>query len=137
MGNVVNTNISSGRLKFTFTDDDGEVFSFFRMNPADVNLAKRCKEVANEMDKTPINLESVEDAAAFDKLMGDKICYILGYNAKEDVFGEITASTILPSGDVFALVVLDAIGQAVQPEIEKRANKMAGAVSKYTSKYGA
>lgn len=137
MGNVVNTNISSGKLKFTFTDDDGEVFSNFRLNPADVNLANRCKEVAEEMEKTTIKLDSVEDAVAFDKLMGDKICYILGYNAKEDVFGEITASTILPSGDVFALVVLDAIGQAVHPEMEKRAKKMAGAVSKYTSKYGA
>lgn len=137
MGNIVNTNISSGKLKFTFTDDDGEIFSFFCMNPADVNLANRCKEVAEQMEKTAVNLNSVEDAVAFDKLMGDKICYILGYNAKEDVFGEITASTILPSGDLFALVILDAIAQAVRPEMEKRANKMACAVSKYTSKYGA
>lgn len=135
MGNVVNTNISSGKLKFTFTDDDGEVFSFFRLNPADVNLAGRCQEVAQEMEKTAVTLDSVADAVAFDKLMGDKICYILGYDAKEDVFGEITASTILPSGDLFALVILDAIAQAVQPEMEKRAKKMDDAISKYTAKY--
>ena len=36
-------NIGTALLKFKFRDEDGEVISSFRINPADVKLAKRCR----------------------------------------------------------------------------------------------
>ena len=48
---AINTGSGSSLLKFTFTDDDGEVLASFRMNPADVKRAQRCKEVAEYFEK--------------------------------------------------------------------------------------
>ncbi len=61
--------------------------------------------------------------------------YILGYDAAQDIFGEISAITILPSGELYALVVLDTIADAVMPEIKKRKVAMSKAADKYLKKY--
>ena len=59
----------------------------------------------------------------------------LGYDARDSIFGEVSAATVLPNGDLFAMVVLDTIAKAVKSESEKRAKKSDDAVKKYTAKY--
>lgn len=136
MSNKVESTISTGKMKFTFTDEDGEVFSAFRLNPSDVNLAKRCQEVAEQFgQQKDRQLSTIEDAVAYNTELEEKISYILGYDAKAAVFGEVSATTVLPSGELFAAVVLDTIAKAVEPEIRKRNQKMTEAVAKYTGKY--
>lgn len=136
MSNVINSNVSVGKLNFTFTDEDGEVFSSFRLNPADINVANRCMEVSEQFrQREDRKITTVAEAAAYNSEMEEKISYILGYDAKDSVFGEVSATTVLPSGELFAMVVLEAIAKAVEPEIQKRKQKMSDAVSKYTKKY--
>lgn len=136
MSNKVESTISTGKMKFTFTDEDGEVFSAFRLNPSDVNLAKRCQEVAEQFgQQKDRQLSTIEDAVAYNTELEEKISYILGYDAKAAVFGEVSATTVLPSGELFAAVVLDTIAKAVEPEIKKRNQKVSEAVAKYTRKY--
>lgn len=136
MSNKVESTISTGKMKFTFTDEDGDVFSAFRLNPSDVNLAKRCQEVAEQFgQQKDRQLSTIEDAVAYNTELEEKISYILGYDAKAAVFGEVSATTVLPSGELFAAVVLDTIAKAVEPEIKKRNQKMSEAVAKYTGKY--
>lgn len=139
MANTINKNINSGLLKFTFTDSDGDVFAYFKMNPADARLAARCSEVSEFFDKKATeagSFETVEELAKYSDELTEKIDYILGYKASETLFGELMSPvTILPNGDVFAFVVLEAIGEAVGSEIHKRKLKMQKAASKYTNKY--
>lgn len=136
MSKKVESTISTGKMKFTFTDEDGDVFSAFRLNPSDVNLAKRCQEVAEQFgQQKDRQLSTIEDAVAYNTELEEKISYILGYDAKAAVFGEVSATTVLPSGELFAAVVLDTIAKAVEPEIKKRNQKMSEAVAKYTGKY--
>ena len=136
MSNVINSNVSVGKLNFTFTDEDGEVFSSFRLNPADINVANRCMEVSEQFrQREDRKITTVAEAAAYNSEMEEKISYILGYDAKDSVFGEVSATTVLPSGELFAMVVLEAIAKAVEPEIKKRKQKMSDAVAKYTKKY--
>lgn len=136
MGNVVNSNIAVGKLNFTFTDEDGNVFSSFRLNPTDVNVASRCEEVSDffrkRNDKEPASLD---DVLKINDELEEKIAYILGYDARESIFGEVPATTVLPSGELFAEAVLKAITNAVNTEMEKRNKKAAEAATKYTSKY--
>lgn len=136
MGNVVNSNIAVGKLNFTFTDEDGNVFSSFRLNPTDVNVASRCEEVSDFFrkwqDKEPASLD---DVLKINDELEEKIAYILGYDARESIFGEVPATTVLPSGELFAETVLKAITNAVNTEMEKRNKKSAEAAAKYTSKY--
>ena len=37
---------TTGKITVTFTDDDGEVFSTFRISPTDSGVAKRCEDVS-------------------------------------------------------------------------------------------
>lgn len=129
---------NTGVVKFTFTDEDGEVFSSFKMNPTDVNLLKRAEEIADYFDNRKTNVPenaSVEDLQKFNQEIEDKINYLLGYDASKDIFGEITATTISPDGDIFAFVVLDFIAEKLKPEMDKRRKSMEAAVNKYTAKY--
>lgn len=139
MANTINKNINSGLLKFTFTDSDGDVFSYFKMNPADVKLAARCAEVSEYFDKKAEEaggFASVGDLAKYSDELSEKLDYLLGYPASETLFGELMSPvTILPNGDIFAFVVLETIGEAVGTEIKKRKQKMQKAASKYTDKY--
>lgn len=136
MSKKVESTISTGKMKFTFTDEDGDVFSAFRLNPSDVNLAKRCQEVAEQFgQQKDRQLSTIEDAVAYNTELEEKISYILGYDAKAAIFGEVSATTVLPSGELFAAVVLDTIAKEVEPEIKKRNQKMSDAVAKYTGKY--
>lgn len=135
MGNVA-TKVSLGRMTFTFTDENDEVFSSFRMNPADVNLAKRCEEVvakySGREDKT---MTTVSEVADYGAELEEQICYILGYDARESTFGEISALTVLPDGQLFGLLVLETIAEKVKPVVAERAKEMQAAVQKYTAKY--
>ena len=43
MAKTINTNIDDGILNFTFTNNEGEVFSSFKLNPTDINVAARAE----------------------------------------------------------------------------------------------
>lgn len=133
-----NRQFNTGLIKFTFTDENGDVFSSFRMNPTDVNLLARAEEVSayfeDRKDKVPENADGAA-LKAFNDEIEEKINYLLGYDVSKDIFGVITATTVNPDGEIFAWVVLDFIAEKLAPEMEKRAKKMQENVSKYTAKY--
>lgn len=135
---AINKSVSSSLMKFTFSDEDGEVVASFRMNPADIKLVQRCQEVSaffeDLRDKTPDNA-TLEEAAQFNDEMETKICYLLGYDAKQSLFGLLSATSIMEDGNLFVVHVMDQILKAVGPEIKKRQQAMAKAVSKHTAKY--
>lgn len=138
MAKAINTGIGSSLLKFTFTDEDGEVVASFRMNPADIKLAQRCQEVSDFFedirDKTPDNA-TLEDVVKFNDELEDKICYLLGYDAKTSLFGLLSATSVMGDGNMFVVHVMDQIIKSVGPEIKKRQQAMAKAISKHTAKY--
>ena len=45
MAKVINTKIDDGILVFTFTNNEDEVFSSFKLNPTDINVAARAEEL--------------------------------------------------------------------------------------------
>lgn len=138
MAQTVNTNLGSSILKFTFTDDDGEVVASFRLNPADVRLAGRVQEAANFFRVAAQNAPEQATAADILKYNNDveeEICRVLGYDARESLFGFMSATTILEDGEMFAKKILDMISEAILPEIQKRKAALAEAVKKHTAKY--
>lgn len=134
---AIETSLSSSFQKYQFTDD-GEVLASFRMNPADIKLAKRLQEIGTFFeelgDKMPENA-TLEDAVKFNDSIEEKICEILGYDARASLFGMISATSIMADGNMFVLHVLDVIKEHAVPEIQKRNKAMAAAVAKHTAKY--
>ena len=132
---ATNIKIKTGIQTYTFSDEDDHVFSQFRLNPMDVNLAARAFEVGDWFDHIDeVKTETVEDLAKLNKDIEEKISYVLGYEAS-DVFGEVTATTVFPDGTVFAYIVLDKILSEIEPAIKKRQEKLEKASAKYLEKY--
>lgn len=138
MAQTVNMNLGSSVLKFTFTDDDGDVVASFRLNPADVRLAGRVREAAEffaQAAKEAPEEATAEDILQYNAAVEEKLCYILGYDARDSLFGFMSATTILDDGESFAQKVMKKIEEAVLPEIQKRKAALAAAVKKHTAKY--
>ena len=133
-----NVNIGSGLTKYTFTDSDGEVVAYFRMNPTDIRLAERANETVkyfqeqeNEIKgKTP----EVADLLRYDKELAERLNYILGYDASATLFSFMSATTIVGEGKIFAALILETIASNLEEDICSRFEKFK-AVEKYTAKY--
>lgn len=134
----VNTSISSSLMTFNFRDEDDTVVASFKMNPADVKLAKRCEELAAYFEKLHETLpeqHSMDDLVKLNDEMEEKICYLLGYNARQSLFGMISATSIMADGKMFVVTVVDVITENIAPVVKQRVEAMAAAVEKHTAKY--
>ena len=136
----VNTNIGSSLMTFNFRDEDDSVVASFKMNPADVKLAKRCEEMADYFGHLKDNVseqDTLDDAIRLNDEIESKICYLLGYDARASLFGMISATSVMADGTLFVMSVVTAIMNNVAAEVQKRAEAMAAAVEKHTAKYEA
>ena len=134
-----NKTFNRGTIKFTFTDEDGEVFSSFRMNPTDIGLLKRAEEISKHFEDMKDRFSGVASADEMQRLNQDieeKINFLLRYDASNEIFGEDTATRVSQDGEIFALMVMDTIAEKLKPEMEKRRLKMQQGIEKYTAKYG-
>ena len=134
-----NKTFNRGTIKFTFTDEDGEVFSSFRMNPTDIGLLKRAEEISKHFEDMKDRFSGVASADEMQRLNQDieeKINFLLGYDASNEIFGEVTATTVSQDGEIFFLFLMDTIAEKLKPEMEKRRLKMQQGIEKYTAKYG-
>ena len=136
--NTIKTSISDSVMLFTFSDFNEDVVASFRMNPADVKLAKRCNEIsdyfANIRDGIS-NISTLQDAINLNDEIEGKVCYLLGYDARSSLFSQISATSIMADGNMFVTTVIKVIADHVGYEIEKRKKSMLAAVEKYTAKY--
>ncbi len=131
-----NTKICLGTMKFTFTDENDREFASFRLNPGDPAVAKRCEEVAAHFaEQKERHLDDLAAIVDYGAELEGQISYLLGYDAKEDLFSLVSPCTVLPDGTLFAVSALDAIADAIKPEVERRKQNMAAASAKYTAKY--
>lgn len=134
---AINSNLGGALLHFTFSDGD-EVISSFRINPGDLKLVQRFQAASAFFDNLEKNVPenaTFEDIVQLNDNVERKICEVLGYDARESLFGRISATTILPDGNLFVSLVLDKIAEHAVPEIQKRNKAMVGAMEKHTAKY--
>ena len=130
-------NIGSSLTKYTFTDTDGEVVAYFRMNPCDVRIAERANETVQYFRKKQEEAKAAPDVnemICHDKELTQKINFILGYDASATLFGFMSATSVLDDGRIFASLVLETIAENLESDIKKRFEKLK-AVEKYTAKY--
>lgn len=136
---AINTNLGMGLMKFTFTDEDGDVFAYFRMNPADVKLHDRLRHVEDKLSDLKKRFEGKEDNLEtryeLNEAIEDLFCWVFGYNVKESLFGFMSATAVLEDGEHFFEKVLRVVADNAAPEIEKRAKQMQNRMGKYTEAY--
>lgn len=132
------TDAVTGMMKFTLTDDDGDLIASFRLNPTDIRLASRFQEVAGWFENLAKNAPSaatVAEVQQYNDALEEKLDYVLGGNSRESLFGVLPAVSIMPTGDLFAVEVFGKLNEVVIPEIKARRQKMQAAAAKHTAKY--
>jgi len=130
-----NTVIDSGVITATFTDLDGHVFSKFRINPTDIRTGERAIESAEFFQKIKAESFDKDSVGQLQKDIEDKVSYILGYESSKEIFGEVSALTVLPDGRLFVEIIVDKIMEIVEPEVKKRQEAMQKRADNYTKKY--
>ena len=128
--------LTTDKKRFTFTDQEGEIVASCTLHSTDIGTYQRCMKVMEWFRGNPAEgVETMEQYATFNETVEAKICYILGYDARSELFGRIAAAAVLPDGRPFLRVVLDAISKELnRAELERRQKRME-AVGKYTAKY--
>lgn len=132
--NVIDANIRT----YTFSNESGEVLASFRLNPADIRIPGRVFEAAEHFRKMAQEIpERVtdQDFLQLNNEWEERICYVLGYDARQSLFGFLSATTKLSSGESFGSVVMKRIAEAVAEEYRKRLEILKAAVHKHTAKY--
>lgn len=130
-----NTVIDSGVITATFTDLDGHVFSKFRINPTDLRTGERAIESADFFQGIKAESFDKDLVTQLQKDIEDKISYVLGYDSSKDIFGEVSALTVLPDGRLFVEIIVDKIMEIVGPAVKDRQEAMAKRADSYTKKY--
>jgi hypothetical protein len=124
-----NTNIDTGSITFTCTDNDGDQFSWMKLNPTDPRIMNKCKNMADAFmssgDKFASHIQ-------WEEFVEDKFCEFLGYDCKKSLFGRIAATDIMADGRCFASHVIDILVEHIGPEIRKRRAQI---LARHTAKY--
>lgn len=134
------TDSVTGVMKFQLLDDDGDSVASFKLNPTDIRLPQRFEEVGEyfgNLAKNAPEQATAADVQRYNDELEEKLCYLLGGNCRESLFGAIPAISIMPSGKLFVLELFDKLTEVVGPEIVARRQKAQNAVEKYTGKYSA
>ena len=127
----VKTDEKTGIMLFSLEDEAGTALAKFRVNPTDIRLASRMEKAAESIAA----MREPKEINQYDKELEDQVCLVLGEDARKILFAVMSATTVMPSGELFAVEVIETIHDSVIPELKKRRKKMAEAVEKYTAKY--
>lgn len=135
---AINTNIASSLVKFTFSDEDGDVVAAFRINPTDIKLAQRFQELSDyfgKLENAAGENITIDSVVKKNDEIEENMCKLLGYDAREQLFGFLPATTIMADGRMFVVHVIEKMREAVEPIIAERKAAMTKAVEKYTANY--
>ncbi len=130
MANAGERKFDVGRLEFVFRDGDGGAIASFSVDPTDAGLPDRAREAA-EFFSSPHDCPLSE----YNDAVEERICYLLGYDARAELFSRVSATTVSTDGELFALAVLDTVAENVVPELRRRAALMRERALEYTDKY--
>lgn len=121
--------IDTAPMVFNFTDNDGEVFAHFKLNPTDPRLLKKCKTM---MDFFQTGLGGIASPSQREELIVKKFSEFLGYDCSESLFGRIAATDVMGDGRLFVSHIIDALAENIGPEIRKRRKER---IEKYTAEF--
>lgn len=133
--------IDDGAKTYNIKNKRGQMLGKFTFRPSDTNIIDRYKEVAKfyesyQMPEKTGDLEKdTENIRKVEKEIVDQISYLIGADAKEELFGILGAFSLLESGELFVENVLSSIATVIEREMNVRTQKVKKRMNKYVAKY--
>ena len=132
---IKKVSVGAALTRIEFTDDDGILCGFLKINLTDIRLAKRLEDIAEYFSNYQFSGDSAERLQELDKALVQKFSYLLGYDCETTLFGVLSPTSITGSGEIFANFVIQEISEVFDQQIKEKAAARAAAMKKHTEKY--
>lgn len=132
---IKKVSVGAALTRIEFTDDDGILCGFLKINLTDIRLAKRLEDIAEYFSNYQFSGDSAERLQELDKALVQKFSYLLGYDCETTLFGVLSPTSITGSGEIFANFVIHEISEVFDQQIKEKAAARAAAMKKHTEKY--
>lgn len=134
--------VADGAKTYDLVNQEGKLLGQLTFNPSDTNILERHAEVMKQLNKlkedfgktvrkTTVN----EDIAEIDRIVYEKIDYLLNADVSKTLFSIMGPFSPLANGQFFVENVMDAIGNVIQADTEKQSKKIRQKIDKHTAKY--
>ena len=134
--------VVDGSKTYDLVNQEGKLLGQLTFNPSDTNILERHAEVMKQLNKlkedfgktvrkTTVN----EDIAEIDRIVYEKIDYLLNADVSKTLFSIMGPFSPLANGQFFVENVMDAIGNVIQADTEKQSKKIRQKIDKHTAKY--
>ena len=139
MGNTIT--INNGLKVYDIADQDGRILGQICFNPSDANILERHSKVVSDLEKIESEISSNDNKSieesyeAANKLVCEKLDYLLGADVSKTIFSIMGPFSPLDNGQFFVENVIDAIGMVISAETGARVKKINSKIQKHTSKY--
>lgn len=134
--------VTDGMKTFDVVNQEGKLLGQMTFNPSDTNILKRHAEVMKQLrkleedfSKTVRSTTIIEDMAELDRIVCEKIDYLLNADVSKTLFSIMGPFTPLANGQFFVGNVMDAIAKVIQADMGKQSKRISGKINKYTTKY--
>ena len=134
--------VADGKKTFDLVNQDGKLLGQLTFNPSDTNILERHAEVMKQLrklkedfSKTERNTTVSEDVAEIDRIVYEKIDYLLNANVSKTLFSIMGPFSLLANGQFFVENVMDAIAKVMRTDTEMQAKKINDKIKKHTAKY--
>ena len=134
--------VADGAKTYDLVNQDGKLLGQLTFNPSDTNILERHAEVMKQLNKLKedfgktVRKTSVnEDIAEIDRIVYEKIDYLLNADVSKTLFSIMGPFSPLANGQFFVENVMDAIAKVIQADTEKQSKKISNKIKKHTAKY--
>lgn len=134
--------VADGTKTYDLVNQDGKLLGQLTFNPSDTNILERHAEVMKQLrkmeedfSKTVRNTTVSEDMVELNKIVYEKIDYLLNADVSKTLFSIMGPFSPLANGQFFVENVMDAIAKVIQADTEKQSKKISNKIKKHTAKY--
>lgn len=134
--------VADGTKTYDLVNHEGKLLGQLTFNPSDTNIVERHGEVMKQLykmkedfSKTVRKTTISEDLAEIDRIVYEKIDYLLNADVSKTLFSIMGPFSPLANGQFFIENVMDAIGKVIQADNAGKSKKIRQKIEKHTAKY--
>lgn len=127
--------IDDGSKVYNIKNKRGKMLGRFEFRPSDTGIVNRYEEVVEFFNNFELPEKSTEAMKAAEKVIVEKISYLIGADSQEAFFNCLAPFSPLASGKLFVEEVLDSIAKVIEKELSINAKRVQRRMNKYVAKY--
>lgn len=128
--------IDDGTKEYEFKNMHGRTFAVMHINALDTGIISRYKNMEKVFETIEFTDDMTDDEVVeLDNKMIKAFSDLLNMDVSKDLFGVYTPFTVFKSGDFYAEVIFEKLGEIISEEFNIRLEEKKAKIKKATKKY--